>query len=792
MMAISMNWIKDYVDYEDADLKIVADQITRAGINIEQIEENYIPHLVIGEVVSCTDHPDSDHLHVCDVNLGESHTQIVCGAKNVRAKIKVIVALPGAILPGNFEIKASKIRGVESNGMICALFELGVEEKTEENYERGIEVLTDDVVVGVDAAKYFGWDDTCYTLDLNPNRSDCNNHIPFSYEVAAVLGKEVTLPSTEFHPIENSIKDHIKLDIQTENCLMYHAKMVTDVKVGPSPEFIKQRLEVAGMRSINNVVDISNYVMLEYGQPLHFFDQEKLSGKLLVRMAEEGERMTTLDQKERCLRSTDIVITDGEHPICIAGVMGGLNSGIDDATTSIVIESAIFDPYHVRYTSIHHELRSEASLRYEKGLNYEYCHLAILRACYLLEKYAGAKVLSDMLTYDHMDKTPREVTFDLSQVSALLGMELTVEDASKSLHGLGFPYEVSGTKFHVVIPNRRLDVAPHVADLAEEIGRLYGYEHIPTKLPRVTSKQGRYIGTVSDRKKMSARLRSLGLTEARTYTLIHPEEDQLFQYNHKKSIPLLRPMTMDRAILRQSILPSFLKVANYNKARGIKDVCIYEIANTYYNEKEEDTLVAVMMKGNYITPSWQGIKVPVDFYLIKGVLENILDYMGLQNRYTLEKAKIDGLHPGMGAKILLDREEIGVIGRIHPSLMKEDGYVLEFSMKAVSSKKIKPIKLKEISKYPSIHKDVAFIVRKELPAEELVRQLKRSGGRLLKDIQVFDLYVGENVLESEKSIAFSLTFQDENKTLLDEEVMTIFHKMILDVEQKLDAKLRDK
>lgn len=787
-----MNWVRDYVDYENADLKEVADKITKSGINIEQVESKYISNLVTGEVVSCERHPDSDHLNLCLVNVGDETKQIVCGASNVRKGIKVIVALPGAVLPGGFEIKASKIRGVESNGMICALFELGFEEKTEESYARGIEELDENVPVGVDACEYFGWNDTCYTLDLNPNRSDCNNHIPFSYEVAAVLGKEVKLPDTTTSPIDTSIEGKINLKIETENCMMYHAKMVTDVKIGPSPDFIKQRLEIAGMRSINNVVDISNYVMLEYGQPLHFFDHDKLGDTILVRMASDGEKMVTLDGKERDLSCEDIMITDGEKPVCIAGVMGGLNSGIDENTKTIVIESAIFDPYHVRYTSIRHELRSEASLRYEKGLNYEYCQLAIERACHLLEKYADAKVYTGTVVYDKMDKTPKEVTFTLDQVNQLLGMTLTNEDAKTSLNGLGFQYEVNGNEYHVTIPNRRLDVEPHVADLAEEIGRLYGYDHIESKLPTVVSKPGRYIGAVKERKEVSKRLRSLGLNEARTYTLISKEDDRLFRHHYQTPIELLRPMSSDKSIIRQSILPSLLRTVEYNRARGIDNIALYEIANTYFNETEEDTMVAIAMSGWYITPTWAGPTsgMAANFYLVKGIIENLFDYMGLKNRYTFEKAEVADFHPGISAKILLDREEIGVIGRVHPNVMKADLFVAEFSLKKLIEKKIKPIKMKEIPKYPSMEKDLTFVAPKEMEAGLIAAQIKKSGGKLLVDVHPSSIYTGKGIDENEKSVSFSLKFQDPTRTLQDEEVMKVFNKVIDEVEHKLNIKLR--
>lgn len=790
-MAISMNWVKDYVDLEGVDLKDLANKITKAGVNVEGIISNKIDNLVIGYVEECEMHPDSDHLHVCKVNLGDKVTQIVCGAPNVRKGLKVIVACPGAVLPGNFEIKKSTIRGVESNGMICALYELGLEEKTDETYSKGIEELNDDAIVGEDPIKYLGLDDTIYNLDLNPNRNiDCTNHIGFAYEVASVLGKKVTMPDVSTNPIKDSIKGKFTVEVDTENCTLYNAKLVKDVVIKESPDFIKQRLVAAGMRPINNVVDISNYVMLEYGQPLHFFDKDKLGDKIVVRMAHENEKTITLDGKERTLNEKDVVITDGEKTVCIAGVMGGANTEVDNNTKNILIEAAIFNPFNIRYTSIGLDLRSEASLRYERGLNYEYTNLALERACHLLEKYADGKVLSDTITVDNVKKVVKEATVTLDDVNNLLGMELTTNDMENSLNNLGFSYEKTGNSYLVTIPNRRLDVEANSADLVEEIGRLYGYDNIESKLPIGPTKPGKYVGNVAFRKLVSKRLRSLGLNETRTYTLISEEENKLFDYNRGNLIKLPNPMSSDKVIIRQSILPSLLKVVDYNKARNVKDICIYEIANVYYNEMDEDTKIAIAMRGNYLVNNWSGVKVKVDFYLLKGIVENILDYLGFKNRYSFVVNEINSMHPGMSAEILLDREPIGFLGRVHPNVKKDDIFVAEFSLNKLTSKNVKPIKHKEPSKYPEINKDLAFVVKKEVTVGELMTQIKKSGGRLLTDIDVFDVYVGENVKEDEKSIAFSLTFADPTRTLNDEEVMQVFNKIINDVETKMNAKLR--
>ena len=791
-MAISTNWIKDYVDIDDVNLEDLADLITKAGINIESVDCKYIAGLVVGEVLECSNHPDSDHLHVCKVDIGTEILDIVCGASNVRKGLKVVVATNGAKLPGDFTINKTTIRGVESNGMICALYELGFEEKTEERYNAGIEELNNDAPVGEDACKYLGYDDTSYTLDLNPNRTDCNNHIPFSYEVAAVLKSHVTLPDTSTSPIKDSVKDHMKVVIDTPNCSMYNAKMVTNVKIGESPEFIKRRLIIAGMRSINNVVDISNYIMLEYGQPLHFFDKEKLGDTILVRMATENEKIITLDKEERELSGEDIVITNGTKPICIAGVMGSDDSGIDENTTTIVIESAIFSPLNVRYTSINHDLRSEASLRFEKGLNYEYCTEAIERACHLLEKYAGATVLSDTIVHDKTDKTEKEVEFHIDEINKLLGMFLTTNDINSSLDGLGFTYNEKDSHYIVQVPTRRLDVLPRVCDLAEEIGRIYGYDNIKGILPTIEMKRGEYIGDVKTRKQVTKRLRSLGLNEVRTYTLISDTEDKLFSYNRKESIPLLRPLSNDRKVLRQSLLSSLLKTYEYNKSHNVKDVNIYEIANVYYDEDKEESKIAILMTGEYITSTWQGQRSSVDFYLLKGIVENILIYLGLKNRYTFVKEEINDLHPGISASITLDREPVGIIGKVHPNISKDDLYVAEISLSKLLTKQIKPIKYKEISKYPNIVKDMAFILKDEIDAESIVTTIKRTAGRLLTDIKIFDVYKGERVNADKKSIAFSLTFNDPTKTLTEDEVMPIFHKVIDKIIEEYDAILRDK
>lgn len=788
---ISLEWVSDYIDIKNEDLRELAVKITKAGINVEKVISNHIDNLVIGKVIECCDHPDSDHLHVCKVDIGSSVTQIVCGAHNVREGIKVIVALPGCVLPGDFLIKPGKIRGVESNGMICALFELGVEEKNDENYNKGIEEVNSSLNPGEDANIYLGTNDTLYELDIHKHRNnDCYYHIGFAYEIACILNKKVTLPKLDYKQIDENTGDIITLKVDTPKCPYYNAKVVKDVKIKESPEFIKKRLISAGMRPINNVVDISNYVMLEFGQPLHFFDLDKLGTNILVRQANDNEKIKTLDGIDRTLTSNDIVITDGSIPVCIAGVMGGENTDVDDSTKNILIESAIFDPVSIRYTASRLNLKSEASIRYGKGLNYEYTDMALDRACSLLEKYASAKILSGKVSHDTLDKAPKVVQFDTSEVNTLLGLNLTCEDVKTELERLDFEYKYDG-KFTVTIPNRRLDIETNVNDIAEEIGRLYGYHNLKSTLPVVRTRRGVYVGDVGIRKSISKRLRNLGLNETKTYTLTSPEMASKFKYDSKEQITLPNPMSIDKSVVRTSILPSLLNVYEYNKARKVKDILVYEISKTYDSNYNEDLKVAILIKGNYITNIWQGTTLKCDFYILKGIVENLLEYLGFKNRYSFVASTIPDMHPGQSTKILLDREEIGIIGRVHPNISSDDIFVCEMSVSKLYSKTIKPLKYKEISKYPIVEKDVAFVVKKDVPSDTIKNQIRKSGGRLLSSIDVFDVYVGDKVASDEKSIAYNLKFEDQTRTLTEEEVMASFNKIIKDVEEQLNAKVRN-
>ncbi len=787
---INLEWVSDYIDISDLTPKELAKRVTESDINVEKVITNHIDNLVIGEVVECVNHPDSDHLHICKVDIGSEVLQIVCGAPNVRVGLKAIVALVGAVLPGDFEIKKSKIRGVESNGMLCALYELGLEEKNDETYSKGIYEGASNLKVGEDALKALDLESTVLELDIHKHRNnDCYYHIGFAYIVSAILNRKVTLPDISFKEITDSVDKHFSLEVATNKCSYYLAKMVKNVTIKESPSFIKKRLIAAGMRPINNVVDISNYVMLEFGQPLHFFDYDKLGAKVLVRDAKDLEEITTLDNKMRNLTNNDIVITNTINPVCIAGVMGGIDTEVTDNTKTILIESAIFDPVSIRNTAARLNLRSEASIRYGKGLNYEYTEMAIKRACHLLEKYADAQILSGIVKYDNIDKEPKVVTFKASEVNNLLGIEISETDMEKEMDRLGFAYTLKDQIFTVTIPNRRLDIEPNVNDIAEEIVRLYGYHNLTATLPVVSIKKGEYKGDIKYRKYISKRLRMKGLTETKTYTLVSPDMAELFCYDKKEKLVLPNPMSVDKSVVRTTIIPSLINVYNYNKARKTEDIFLYEISKTYDKNYQEESKIAGLLKGNIVKSSWNG-NIKCDFYVTKGIVEDILNSLGFTNRYTFVPEKLPNLHPGISASILLDGEMLGIIGRVHPNTLKDEVYVFELSLNKLM-RKVKPIKFKEPSKYPSIEKDVAFLIDRNINSLEIEKMIKKYSSRLLKDINVFDVYLGDNIAKDKKSIAFKLTYLDDNKTLTDNEVMNDFHQMIDKVTTTFNCEIRD-
>ena len=661
-MKLSTNFVKDYVDI-DVDVKTLAEDMTRVGNEYDSAEKLVnASKLIIGEVKTCKMHPDSDHLHICTVDVGNEILNIVCGAPNVREGLKVIVALPGAKLPGDVTIKKGVIRGEESNGMLCSLLELGIEAKflTEEQ-KKGIEELPQDAIVGEDPIKFLGLDDEVIDFELTANRGDLLSILGMANEIGAIYDTKTREIELSYNEEGEDINNSFKVDIQTDNCSLFLVKKAENVTIKESPRFIKNRLMASGIRPINNVVDISNYVMLEVGQPLHFYDYDKLGNKIVVRMANEGEKLTTLDNIERTLNKEDIVIATDEKSIGLAGVMGGLETEVEDYTKNIIIESAIFDSVKVRKTS-KKILRSEASNRFEKGIDPNRTYMAIKRACHLLEKYADAKIISGMVCFDKTDKTDKEIEIKYQDINDVLGTNIESKDILDVFRRLGFTYKADDKKVNVMVPSRRLDISIK-EDLIEEVSRIYGVNNIEGKLPIVPMKKGSYDKKTRE---IRSKMISLGLNETLTYILINDKEVHDFTNDEFEELKLLDPMTKERNTLRYSLLSSLLKTYEYNKAHNAKDVCIFEIGKGFFKKEEygENTKIAALMTGEY----YLGInnKKNVDFYIIKGVVEELLDYLGYENRYSFtSKDNIPKeFHPYQTATIVVNNDEVGIIRKI--------------------------------------------------------------------------------------------------------------------------------
>ena len=786
-MKLSTNFLKDYVDIT-VDAKTLAEDMTKVGNEYEEVKK-LLPatNLTIGKVLECENHPDSDHLHVCKVDIGSEILNIVCGAPNVRKGLKVIVALPGAELPGGITIKKGIIRGQESNGMLCSLEELGLEHKFLPEVDKtGIHELPEDAIIGEEPIKYMGLDDEVIDFELTANRGDLLNILGMAYEVAAIYGKEVKPIDLKYNEEDEKIDDSFSVDVKTENCTIFLAKKIKNVKIMESPDFIKNRLIASGIRPINNVVDISNYVMLEVGQPLHFYDLDKLGNHIVVRMAKDEEKLITLDGVERNLTSSDIVIANDMEAVGLAGVMGGLDTEIDENTKNILIEAAIFEPTKIRQTA-KKILRSEASTRYEKGLDSNRTYMAVDRACKLLQDYADAKIVSGIVKYDTTDKEDTKIDITFTNINNLLGMKLSNNEILTVFDKLGFTYVVNENNIQVSVPKRRIDISIK-EDLVEEVGRIHGVDNLIGKVPKLSGRPGHLDNKI---RAIRNKMISLGLNETLTYILINDKEVKNYTLDEFEEVRLQSPMSEDKNTLRYSMIPSMVKIYEYNNARNNSDISIFEIGKGFYKkqgEYGEELKLSVLMSGTYF--KGVGITEKVNFYTIKGIAEEILDYLGYEGRYSFvnnEFAK--EFHPGQTAEISVNGDSVGIVGKVHPNILK-DVYVMEINLSKLLEKRVGKMKYKEFSKFPGIKKDLAIVVDTNITSKNVEEVIKKAGGALLTKIEIFDIYKGANIGENKKSLAYSLNFEDKTKTLTDEEINKAIENIVCELEKKIGATLR--
>ncbi|HDT6304796.1 TPA: phenylalanine--tRNA ligase subunit beta [Staphylococcus aureus] len=784
-MLISNEWLKEYVTIDDS-VSNLAERITRTGIEVDDLIDytKDIKNLVVGFVKSKEKHPDADKLNVCQVDIGEDEpVQIVCGAPNVDAGQYVIVAKVGGRLPGGIKIKRAKLRGERSEGMICSLQEIGISSNyVPKTFESGIYVFSEAQVPGTDALQALYLDDQVMEFDLTPNRADALSMIGTAYEVAALYNTKMTKPETTSNELELSANDELTVTIENEDKVPYYsARVVHDVTIEPSPIWMQARLIKAGIRPINNVVDISNYVLLEYGQPLHMFDQDAIgSQQIVVRQANEGEKMTTLDDTERELLTSDIVITNGQTPIALAGVMGGDFSEVKEQTSNIVIEGAIFDSVSIRHTSRRLNLRSESSSRFEKGIATEFVDEAVDRACYLLQTYANGKVLKDRVSSGELGAfiTPIDITAD--KINRTIGFDLSQNDIVTIFNQLGFDTEINDDVITVQVPSRRKDITIK-EDLIEEVARIYGYDDIPSTLPvfeKVTS------GQLTDRQYKTRMVKEVlegaGLDQAITYSLVSKEDATAFAMQQRQTIDLLMPMSEAHASLRQSLLPHLIEAASYNVARKNKDVKLFEIGNVFFANGEGELpdqveYLSGILTGDYVVNQWQGKKETVDFYLAKGVVDRVSEKLNLE--FSYRRADIDGLHPGRTAEILLENKVVGFIGELHPTLAADNDlkrtYVFELNFDALMSVSVGYINYQPIPRFPGMSRDIALEVDQNIPAADLLSTIHAYGGNILKDTLVFDVYQGEHLEKGKKSIAIRLNYLDTEETLTDERVSKV-------------------
>lgn len=803
-MKVSTDWLKEYLTL-DVDPQALGEKIERTAVEVDRVYKmsDGMSKLVVGETLSVEPHPDSDHLHVCQVNVGEEEPlQIVCGAPNVATGQKVIVALPGAWIGGHNKIKKGKMRGVVSNGMLCALEEIGFDAKIAPgDYEDGIYILPADSKPGESVFPILGMDDDIVETDLTPNRGDMNSMNGTAWEIGAIYGQTPKMP--EFTLTENGdrqVADLVAVSADATLAPTYKMRVVSGVTVQASPLWLQKRLWEAGMRPINNIVDVTNYIMLTYGQPLHAFDYDKLAGKdIQVRLATDGEKLTTLDGSERELRADDMVIADDKHAIALAGTMGGLDTEIDEHTTTIAIESAIFEPIHIRKTARFFNLHSEASMRFERGINKDDNQNALDHAAALMADLGNGAVEHGTAVGSDTSVAPTEVKVTLTRINHVLGTSLTATDVQTIFDHLNFPTVNDGETFTVTVPARRWDI--HIeADLFEEVARLYGYDNIPSTLPYGTMTPGSL--TEKQRVIRDARhlLEGAGLNQAISYALTTTEKASQFMMRDSEPTLLDFPMSTDHTTTRMNLISGLLDDVAYNVARKQTNVALYEQGRVFYREGDEVRPVEVehiagVLTGSVQDKTWNTPAKPVDFFAIKGIVNLFLHDMGLSEpvRYEATSDRKE-MHPGRTADVYVGDQLVGFVGQVHPATAAvykvPETYVFELNLQALIDAPHDQQQYEPISKFPSVTRDIAILVDDTVTDADILTAIHKRGGAHLASVTLFDVYEGTHLPAGKKSMAYTLTYQDASATLVEDDVAKAFAKVEKELQTTFDAEIR--
>lgn len=798
-MKLSLNWLKDYIDISDLTLDQIIDQMVKCGFEVESIEKmGEGTNLIVGEVIECKDHPDSDHLHVTKVNTGKEVLDIVCGAPNCRQGLKVIVAQVGAKLPGG-EIKGGVIRGQVSNGMLCSLKELGVSEEQlpqDSPSKNGIEELDDRFNIGdTEVLHKLGYDDVILDVSIYANRPDCLSMFAMAKEVGAILNRKVTLP--EFAGKANiGDKSNFKLSSESKNCTHFLAKVVNSVTIKESPEWLQNHLKANGVKCINNLVDISNLVMLETGQPLHFYDlRSNPAREITVKDDYEGT-YTALDGIEYKIEKGDLMITSENKPIGIAGIMGGDNTKILDDTKGLIIEAALFDHAQIRRTSNRLGLQTEAAARFSKGLEPLAQNKAMDRAVELLIELADAKDIEETVEYGKADYEPYKIEETLTHLNALIGKQYTMQEAVDVIKRLDFEVEVDGDKFITTIPSYRATDLKIREDIDEEIVRLTDFDDLQSTLPLMPQTVGKLSKIQSFRRTIREILTNHGLYDVVNYTLVNDKyiEDACMPVG--EAIELISPLSDARKYIRTSLMNSILEAVSYNLDHNNNNINLFEISKVYGKDIEQERL-GIVLQGSLIDEKVKHVNVKSDFYVLKGIFVQLLAKLGFeQGRVQIKENTLDTVHfhPYQSALIVMDNKTIGIFGKLHPSFAKSkklsDIFYGELILDNLANAKQSKVKAPVVNKYPSVSRDISIVVKDDTKSIDLITLIKKAAGSIVKNVEVFDVYQGEHISSGYKSVSLNIVYEDSEKTLKVDDVNPIHEKILNDLTAKFEATQR--
>ncbi|MGT2665730.1 phenylalanine--tRNA ligase subunit beta [Streptococcus rifensis] len=795
-MLVSYKWLKQLVDVT-ATSQDLSETMSTTGIEVEGVETPVegLSKLVVGEVVSVEDIPET-HLHICEVNIGEETTQIVCGAPNVKPGIKVIVALPGARIAGNHKIKKGKIRGVESLGMICSLAEIGYPDAVvPKAYADGIYYLPEDAVVGDSIFPYLDMDDEIVELSITPNRADALSMRGVAHEVAAIYDTPVHFEDPVLTESNLAASDVLSVEIASDKVASYQARVVENVTIAPSPQWLQNLLMNAGIRPLNNVVDITNYILLYFGQPMHAFDLDTFKdNKIVARQAKAGETLVTLDEEERELTVDDIVIAVGDEAVALGGVMGGSATEITDKTSRIVLEAASFDGKTIRKTSGRLNLRSESSARFEKGTNVAELGLALDVAAALVAELAGGEVRSGVVKAGDLDVSDIPVSARLDYVNKRLGTTLDYATIADVFRRLGMAVSGDEESFTVQVPRRRWDIRIP-ADIVEEIARIYGYDKLPTTLPNEAGTAGELTPMQQLRRKVRTLAEGAGLTEVISYALTTPEKAVAFTAQLTQVTELMWPMTIDRSVLRQNVTAGLLDIVAYNVARKNQDLALYEIGKIFEQSGDAKTDLPQEIEtfAFALTGLVAGTKDKVDFFSAKGTVEALFDQLRLTPRFVAQ-ADLPNLHPGRAASIEMDGQAVGFIGQVHPGTAKAYGvpetYVVELNLTAIEAALTPAQPFTDISKFPAVSRDISLLLKSTVSHQEVLDAIAAASVKRLTKVALFDLYAGPGIEPGKKSMAYNMTFQNPIDSLTDEEVAGYMAKITRSLTETLGAEVR--